>query len=85
MQEIPLTLFAGEEQKLTSRITVKNPKPWSDETPTLYQVKSILYEADMVLDENTERFGIRKLSLDAVPRTARKWKFRKTEGRMYPP
>lgn len=66
VQEIPLTLFAGEEQKLTSRITVKNPKPWSDETPTLYQVKSILYEADMVLDENTERFGIRKLSLDAV-------------------
>ena len=59
---------------MTGRIVVKNPMPWSVDTPYLYQMRSRLYEGEELLDENVETFGIRTLALDARSRSARKWK-----------
>lgn len=66
VQEVPLTVFEGEKRKMTGRIVVKNPMPWSVDTPYLYQMRSRLYEGEELLDENVETFGIRTLALDAV-------------------
>lgn len=65
-QKVPLTLYSGEERTLTSRMTVRDPRPWSAESANLYQVRSSLYEGDTLLDVNIESFGIRKMTLDAV-------------------
>lgn len=77
---IPVTLFEGETRRMTERLVVPAPKAWSAETPYLYRVKSSLYgeptaedgaaggqEAAerVLLDRNTEHFGIRTLSVDA--------------------
>ena len=61
----PVTLFEAEERVITRRITVCDPKPWSDETPYLYTVETELYEGGTLLDSNTTVTGIRTLSLDA--------------------
>ena len=61
----PVTLFEAEERAVTRRITVCDPKPWSDETPYLYTVETDLYEGETLLDSDTTVTGIRTLSLDA--------------------
>ena len=61
----PVTLFEAEERTVTRRITVCNPKPWSDETPYLYTVETGLYEGETLLDSDTTFTGIRTLSLDS--------------------
>ena len=61
----PVTLFEAEERAITRRIFVNDPKPWSDETPYLYTVKTELYEGETLLDSDTTVTGIRTLSLDA--------------------
>lgn len=63
------TLFEGEERLMFQRIAVAAPKRWSEETPDLYTCEARLYrkngETEELLDEDTETFGIRTLSLDA--------------------
>ncbi|WP_339315017.1 glycoside hydrolase family 2 TIM barrel-domain containing protein [Paenibacillus sp. FSL R10-2734] len=61
----PLTAFAGERAIMRQRLLVKLPKLWSVETPYLYTCKSILMNGEKVLDEETNIFGIRSLSLNA--------------------
>lgn len=61
----PITLFEAEERAITRRITVSNPKAWSDETPYLYTVVTELYESETLLDADTTVTGIRTLSLDS--------------------
>ncbi len=62
----PVTLFEAEERTVTRRMTVLDPKPWSDETPYLYTVETELYEGDTLLDSERTVTGIRTLSLDAA-------------------
>lgn len=61
----PVTLFEAEERVITRRITVRDPRLWSEETPYLYTVETALYEGEALLDSDTTVTGIRTLSLDA--------------------
>lgn len=61
---IPVSLFGGEARTIRQRVTVECPKEWSEEQPYLYVCKSQISHEGKVHDENTDRFGIRKLSLD---------------------
>lgn len=47
-------------------ICVENPQLWDCENPNLYQCRVLIEGADQVLDETTENFGIRTLTLDAA-------------------
>lgn len=47
-------------------ICVENPQLWDCENPNLYQCRVLIESADQVLDETTENFGIRTLTLDAA-------------------
>ncbi len=62
-------LFAQEMRTMEQRITVDAPKLWSSETPELYTCVSRLYakrgNEKVLLDENSETFGIRTLYADA--------------------
>jgi beta-galactosidase len=65
----PITLFAGEERKISERLIIENPKLWSDESPSMYSCTSKLIKKkvpdERVLDESRTSFGIRTLHLDA--------------------
>jgi len=61
----PVVLFEGEERTLSCRLTVDNPKLWSEFTPEMYYCKSRLYQKESVLDEDVSAFGIRTLQLDS--------------------
>lgn len=62
-------LFAQEMRTMEQRITVDAPRLWSSETPELYTCVSRLYakrgNEKVLLDENSETFGIRTLYADA--------------------
>ena len=62
-------LFDQETRKMRQRITVENPKLWSEDTPELYTCVSRLYVKEngeeILADQNRERFGIRTLQVDA--------------------
>ena len=61
----PCTVYRGEEVVFRHRLYVKTPQLWDVESPNLYTCA--VYVADsqgISLDESTERFGIRSLSLD---------------------
>lgn len=64
-ESVPVTLFESQVREMESRIVVVNPMVWSENTPILYQVRSRLYDMNMLLDENIEHFGIRTLFVDA--------------------
>lgn len=55
-----LTLAQGESKPVTQRITVKEPKLWSPDTPYLYRVESRIKESKQTIDGGTTRIGIRK-------------------------
>ena len=69
------TVVASAESKLTledmhagqtamQRITVPNPRLWSDIAPELYRLRSTLTLDGQPLDETTTTFGIRQLKFD---------------------
>lgn len=45
-----------------SEIVIKDALLWSDETPELYEARVMLYENGDMVDEATEKFGIRKIT-----------------------
>lgn len=61
-----LTAFPDSLQKCRQRITVANPKLWSDEQPELYTCRIELIDGEEILDTYSQCFGIRTLGLDAV-------------------
>lgn len=61
----PLTIFANERAVIRQRVYVKQPKFWSVDTPYLYTCRTKVMEGEAILDEETNTFGIRSLSLDA--------------------
>ena len=60
----PLCLFAGEKEVCSYKITIDNPKLWSDEDPYLYTIKHSITDKEEVVDVDECRFGIRVLGLD---------------------
>ena len=51
-------------QRASQRVTVPNPRLWSDHTPELYQLRSTLTLDGATLDETVQSFGIRQLVYD---------------------
>lgn len=62
---LAVTVFGGAEEHLRTRIQIENPDLWSCETPALYSCTVKVMENEECLDETTEQFGIRKISLSA--------------------
>jgi len=61
----PVTTFSGESATLRQRIFVSQPKLWSVEKPDLYQCHTRITSVDGgVIDEESNTFGIRSLTLD---------------------
>lgn len=59
-----VTLFPGDDVRIRQRIPVYDPILWSLENPKLYQCRISVTEGEELLDETSEFFGIRTLSLD---------------------
>jgi len=60
----PITVFRGQQAVLHQKLYVESPKLWDTESPVLYTCRTkLLSEADVVLDESSEPFGIRSLRL----------------------
>ena len=59
-------LKAGERKTLRQRILVREPKLWSEDSPALYTVESILCDGEREIDSACDRFGIRTLALDSA-------------------
>jgi beta-galactosidase len=51
-------------QRAMERVTVPNPRLWSDSTPELYRLRSTLALDGRALDETVTTFGIRRLEFD---------------------
>lgn len=49
----------GEAQAIMS---LKNPRLWSPESPSLYTLRTRVVKDDKIYDENTTRFGVRSIS-----------------------
>jgi len=45
-----------------SEIVIDDALLWSDETPELYEARVMLYDNETLVDEATEKFGIRKIT-----------------------
>ena len=45
-----------------SEVVIDNALLWSDETPELYEARVMLYDNETLVDEATEKFGIRKIT-----------------------
>ncbi|MEK4459488.1 MULTISPECIES: glycoside hydrolase family 2 TIM barrel-domain containing protein [Paenibacillus] len=61
----PLTAFNNESATIRQRLYIKQPKLWNVGTPYLYTCRSKVMDGDYLIDEETNTFGIRSLSLDA--------------------
>ena len=54
----------NDTTKITISLTVDHPKLWSPESPSLYEVKGKLKKDEAVIDDVTDRTGIRKISIE---------------------
>ena len=59
----PCTVYRGEETTSRHRLYIQSPQLWDVDTPNLYSCHVSIADTD-VLDQHTENFGIRSLSLD---------------------
>jgi beta-glucuronidase len=53
----------NDTTKLTIALTLDHPKLWSPESPSLYEIKGKLKKDEVVIDDVTDRTGIRKISI----------------------
>ena len=63
VQSTPETLAAGTSREVTQDIQVANPKLWSPQSPSLYQVHSEVLEQGSVVDREQTRIGIRRIQI----------------------
>ncbi|WP_347976919.1 glycoside hydrolase family 2 TIM barrel-domain containing protein [Microbacterium sp. ProA8] len=62
----PVTVLPGSEAVARVRLAVEDPALWSDESPSLYRVRTSLADEDgHVIDTDAAAFGIRRLQVDA--------------------
>lgn len=66
--------------KFEENLGVKNPKLWSPESPYLYIAKLKLYDDKGLVDEITQRFGIRSISYQPNKGFSLNGKIRKFKG-----
>lgn len=66
--------------KFEQNIAVKNPNLWSPESPYLYTAVTKLYSGNVLKDEVTKRFGIRKIKFDRNTGFSLNGKVRKFKG-----
>jgi beta-galactosidase len=59
-----LSLEPGERRTAVQKLTVRDPRLWSDETPLLYTAKSVLMKGDTGLDRYETPFSIRTAEFD---------------------
>jgi beta-galactosidase len=60
----PARLAAWSGQELTQRLTVRNPSPWSVETPALYRLTTVIEAGGVETDRYETPFGIRTMRFD---------------------
>lgn len=63
---VHLTSFAGSDNKIHQQVTIPMPQLWSCDSPHLYECIVQVSDEERIWDEEQIRYGIRKLSLDAV-------------------
>jgi beta-galactosidase len=56
-------LQSGQDQEIEQSIEVDNPKLWSPDHPNLYLLKTELFRGGSLIDEATNRIGIRTFSV----------------------
>ena len=61
----PLTVYKKQKTKVRQRILLENPKLWDLEKPNLYYATVSLLVDGETVDDVTEHFGIRTISVDA--------------------
>ena len=49
----------------TVQLSVREPRPWSSDSPHLYRLVAEVRQDDVVVDERRERVGLRTISVDA--------------------
>lgn len=59
--DVPQRSRRNSEEVALPLITVNNPSLWSCETPNLYTAEVVLSDGDRVIDEVSDRFGIRTI------------------------
>jgi len=60
----PITVFRSESVNVHQRMYINNPCLWGEDSPHLYTCHVKLMRNDEIIDETTDTFGIRQLSLD---------------------
>ncbi len=60
-----VTVFAGDSLTVRQRMVIPQVQLWNTDTPYLYTCICRLMEIEKVVDETTEKFGVRTLTLDA--------------------
>lgn len=63
--ESEVTIPVMEERDFDGSFVVREPRLWSPDNPALYTLTARLLRGEEVLDERTERFGIRKAEFRA--------------------
>ena len=62
-ESTPETLAAGTDREIVQEIQVPNPKLWSPQSPTLYQVRSEVIAQGTPVDVAQTRIGIRRIQI----------------------
>ncbi|CAH0220417.1 Beta-galactosidase BoGH2A [Microbacterium oxydans] len=62
----PITVLPGTVTTGRARLLVPSPLLWGPDSPHLHVVRTTLSDAETVIQEETTRFGIRRLQLDPV-------------------
>ena len=63
--EDEIHLTPGHDGQAQGTLLVRNPQPWSVETPTLYQLRTRLYRYGRLIDETLTRVGLRTVKVDS--------------------
>ncbi|MBS4461345.1 DUF4982 domain-containing protein [Aerococcaceae bacterium zg-B36] len=61
----PYYIKSHEQSDIMLRLGIENPALWSAETPNLYQVKVQLLVNEVIVDEDSQTFGIRTIQVDS--------------------
>jgi len=60
-----LVVAAGDQNKLNQYCTIAHPKLWSPDSPSLYQLRTTIFQNEKPVDRKNTTFGIRTIFFDA--------------------
>ncbi len=63
-KDLPVSFLLNEKKIVKQQFIVTNPHLWSLEDPYLYRVTSLVKQDGKIIDQITNRFGIRTISID---------------------